>query len=79
MDNFQWSINPNPNKDKVIVKGSHIASLQVVDNLGRVIKTQTLKDATNPTLSVSSLPVGIYHLQIQTTDGKVSGIEFVKE
>jgi hypothetical protein len=53
--------------------------VQVVDNMGKVIKTQTLKDATNPTLSVNALPVGVYHLRIQTTDGKVSGVELVKE
>ena len=53
--------------------------MQVVDNMGRVVKTQTLKDATNPMLSVGGLPVGIYHLRVQTTDGKVSGVGFVKE
>ena len=75
----QLSVFPNPSKDKITVKGSHIVSIQIVDNLGRIIKTQALKDATNPTLSVGSLPAGAYHLRVQTTDGKVSGIGFVKE
>ncbi len=79
IDNFQLSITPNPAKSIVTVKGNHIASIQVIDNLGKVLKTQIVKDATNPTLSVSSLPVGIYHLRVQTTDGKVSGVGFVKE
>ena len=79
IDNYQLSITPNPAKDKVTVRGNHIASVQVVDNLGRIVKTQSLKDATNPTLSVGSLPVGVYHLRAQTTNGKVSGIGFVKE
>jgi len=47
--------------------------VQVVDNIGRVVKTVTLKDATNPTLSVGGLPKGVYHLRVQTIDGKVSG------
>jgi hypothetical protein len=75
----QFSVFPNPSKDKVTIQGNHIAFVQVVDNLGRVVKTQNLKDATNPTLSVSALPVGVYHLRIQTADGKVSGVGFVKE
>ena len=73
------SVAPNPAKDIVTIKGSHIIYIEVLDNIGRVIKTQTLKDATNPTLSVGGLPVGIYHLRLQTTDGKVSGVGFVKE
>ncbi len=79
IDNFQLSITPNPVKSSVTIRGSHIAFVQVVDNMGRVIKTQTLKDATNPILSVGGLPVGVYHLRVQTTDGKVSGVGFLKE
>ncbi len=79
IDNYQLSIYPNPAKSSVTIRGSHIVSVQVVDNLGRVIKTQALKDATNPTLSVGGLPVGVYHLRILTTDGKVGGVGFVKE
>ena len=75
----QFAVFPNPSKDKVTVKGSHIVSVQVIDNLGRVIKSQTLKDATNPTLSVVSIKAGVYHLRVQTTGGKVSGVGFVKE
>jgi len=26
-----------------------------------------------------SLPVGVYHLRVQTTDGKLSGVGMVKE
>ncbi len=77
--NYQLSIYPNPAKSNVVISGSHIASVQVVDNLGRVVKTVSLKDATNPTLSLGNLPAGAYHLRVQTTDGKVSGVGFVKE
>jgi hypothetical protein len=73
------SAYPNPAKSVVTISGSHIASVQVIDNLGRVIKTQTLQDATNPTLSVASLPVGLYHLRVQTTDGKINSVGFVKQ
>ena len=43
------------------------------------MKVVTLKDATNPTLSVNGLPAGVYHLRVQTTDGGVSGVGLVKE
>ena len=73
------SIYPNPAKSSVVIKGSHVASVQVVDNLGRIVKVVSLKDAINPTLSVNGLPAGVYHLKVQTTDGKVSNTSFEKE
>ena len=76
---YQLSIFPNPTRDLVTVKGNHIASIQMIDNIGRVVKVVSLKDATNPTISVSSLPTGVYHLRIQATDGKVSALGIVKE
>ena len=77
IDNYQLSIIPNPAKDIVTVKGNHIASVQVIDNLGRVVKVVSLKDATNPVLSVGGLASGVYHMRVQTTDGKVSGANLV--
>ena len=47
--------------------------------MGKVIKIQALKDATNPTLSVGNLPSGVHHLRVKTTDGKVSNVGMVKE
>ena len=75
----QFTVFPNPAHGNVTINGNHIASVQVVDNIGRVVKTVLLKDASNPTLSVGGLQAGVYHLRVQTTDGKVSGVGFVKE
>ena len=75
----QLTVFPNPARDNVTISGNHIASVQVIDNMGRVVKTVALHDATNPSVSVGSLPAGVYHLHIQTTDGSVNGIGFVKE
>ncbi len=77
IDNYQLSIYPNPAKNKVTVRGSHIAAVQVVDNLGRVLKIVSFKDASNPVLTLTGMPAGIYHLRVQTTDGKVNGVGFV--
>jgi len=75
----QFTIYPNPAKDNVTISGNHIACVQVIDNLGRVVKVVSLKDATNPVLCVSGLAARVYNLKIQTSDGKVSGLGFVKE
>ena len=73
----QLAVFPNPTKDKVTVRGNHIAAVQVVDNMGRVIKTVSFKDASNPVLTLTGIATGIYHLRVQTTDGKVSGANLV--
>jgi hypothetical protein len=75
----QIAVYPNPAKDNVTISGNHIAFVQVIDNIGRVVKIVPLKDATNPSLSVSGLPSGVYHLRVQTSDGGVSAVGFVKE
>ena len=73
------TIYPNPAKDYLTIKGNHIASVNVLDNMGRLVSIQSLKDATNPSITVASLPAGVYHLRIQTTDGSISTIAFVKQ
>ena len=70
---------PNPTRGNVTIKGNHIVLVQVVDNFGREVKVVTFKDASNPSLSVSSLATGVYNLRVQTTDGKVNRIGMVKE
>jgi len=79
VDGLPFTLFPNPVKDITRIQGSHIASVQVMDNLGRIISTQTLNDATNPAINASVLQAGAYYLRIQTTDGKVSVVGFVKK
>ncbi len=78
-NNNPLTVYPNPAKDVVTVMGSHIASIQVIDNLGRVVKVVSLKDATNPSLAVNGLLAGVYHLRIQTTDGNINNVGLIKE
>jgi len=79
INNNQLTVYPNPAQRVVNIGGKHIASVQVFDNAGRFVNTTILNDATNPSITVSGLPAGIYHLRIQTTDGKVNVVSFVKE
>ncbi len=74
-----FTVVPNPVRDVLTLKGSHIALVQVIDNLGKVIITTTLQDATNPTLSVEGMAVGNYLLRLKTTTGQQQVVKFVKE
>ena len=79
INNSPLTIYPNPAKDNITINGNHIASIQVLDNMGRLVSVQSVKDATNPSIAVASLPAGVYHLRIQTTDGSMNTIAFIKE
>ena len=73
------SVFPNPVSNSLTIMGSHISSVKVIDNLGKVVKTVSYHDETNPILSVGGLAKGVYHLRIETIDGNVSAVGFVKE
>ncbi len=77
--NFHLSVYPNPSRNTLTINGFHIASIEVVDNLGRVINTYYVKDATNPAINVNRLSTGMYHLRIQTTDGTINKVNFIKD
>ena len=79
VNQLPFTVVPNPAQDIVTIKGDNIATIQLIDNIGRVVKVVSFKDATNPTLSVSKLPVGFYHIRVQSIDGKVSNVGMVKE
>ena len=77
--NHQFFVFPSPVKDALTINGNHISFVQVIDNMGRVVGIKAFHDAKNPSITINNLPAGIYHLRIQTTDGKVSGVGFVKQ
>ena len=72
-------IYPNPAKSSITILGDHIASVQIVDNMGKLLSSLSYKDASAPSLSVDGLPAGIYRLHILTTDSKMRSVCFVKE
>ncbi len=73
------TVFPNPACTSITLKGSHINTVQLNDNMGKVVKIVALKDATNPALSVGGIGKGLYHLRVQSTDGRVNTVEFIKE
>jgi len=75
----QWSVYPNPSRGNLTINGNHIALIQVTDNLGRMVSTQTFIDATTPSVVLNSLPAGSYRIRIQLTDGTIKTSSFIKE
>ena len=73
------SVYPNPAHSIITVNGTHIASVEVIDNLGRIVSSQYLMDAMNPAINLSRLQAGMYHIRIQNTDGSTNKVSFIKE
>jgi len=70
---------PNPASEQLTISNielSTIKNVSIVSMLGKVIKNVKL---TNNTISIASLPEGIYILAIETTDGKKYTERFVKK
>ncbi|MCF8277003.1 MAG: T9SS type A sorting domain-containing protein [Flavobacteriales bacterium] len=79
---------PNPAKEFVQFRISDSSArssvgmtLQVMDAVGRVLRYTTLRSGTQDdhTIDLSSLPSGVYFLELKDTEGKRSVSKFVKE
>jgi len=79
INDSRLTIFPNPVRDVATIKGNHIASVQMVDNNGKVVNVIAFNDATNPSIKTSDLAAGVYYLHIKTTDGNVCRVGFIKE
>jgi len=73
-----FTVYPNPVRNTLTISGEHISKVQILDNMGRIVSLQSLQDATNPSLSISYLLNGVYHVRIQTTDNTTNLIGFIK-
>ena len=45
----------------------------------KMIMLLLLHNVTNPTIQVSNLTSGVYHLRLITSDGNESSVNFIKE
>ncbi len=77
--NHQSSISllPNPVIDQLQIMGNtaSIASLQISDLSGRILKNKVLHDGT--TINVETIPLGIYFCKILFLDGQVQVLKFI--
>lgn len=72
------SLIPNPVIDQLQIMGNtaSIASLQISDLSGRILKNKVLHDDT--TINVETIPLGIYFCKILFLDGQVQVLKFIK-
>ena len=72
------SLLPNPVIDQLQIMGNtaSIASLQISDLSGRILKNKVLQDDT--TINVETIPLGIYFCKIMFLDGQVQVLKFIK-
>lgn len=72
------SLPPNPVIDQLQIMGNtaSIASLQISDLSGRILKNKVLHDDT--TINVETIPLGIYFCKILFLDGQVQVLKFIK-
>ena len=77
--NNHLSVYPNPSRGNLTVNGTHLTFIQVIDNLGRIVSTYSVLDATNPSVNVSKLQTGTYRIRTQSTDGTIKTSNFIKE
>ena len=71
--NFKENFYPNPTNGALKISASTaITKLYVSNALGQTVLTKTNINATNTSLDLSTLPVGIYLVQLQTKQGTVT-------
>jgi hypothetical protein len=76
---FGWTMYPNPANEYVIVDiAAPPLSMQVVDALGRKVEVSIEQDGTKYSLSVATIPSGIYHVVLRTAQGWVAK-KFIKQ
>ena len=73
------SVFPNPARSLINISGEKIVNLTITDNLGRNILIKSLKEASNPSISISNLKVGFYQLRVETGGGECYSFGIFKE
>lgn len=79
-----FSLFPNPVKDNLTIdirfNATKKSTLQLINSIGQVVYTEQLQGKeVEKTISLQSLPKGIYELTIITDEGQISTQNFVKE
>ena len=80
-DKFNTNTNlalwPNPAQNTIQFSGADVASVSVIDLLGKVVLSQNLAAGTS-SVDVSNLTNGMYLIQASDANGAVSTIKFIK-
>ncbi len=71
LENLAFSIYPNPTKDAITINATGIKlplKMTVTNNLGQIIETQTLNKHIS-TVQFSTVPNGIYYIELSNNEG----------
>ncbi len=76
LSSYAKAIYPNPTDNVINVDISNIKDIQLYDAVGHWIKSLPILDNT---ISVASLPKGIYYLKLSYTDNRSKMLSFIKK
>ncbi len=81
MGNYQFSIFPNPTRDLLTIKGDYTnyVSVQIIDNIGRIMLKMQMNPSYSKSIDVSALPAGIYFIELSGGYQKLFTGKIVKE
>lgn len=68
----QIAIFPNPNNGVFTIKSNESINLNVINELGQIVKSISLTESNNNQVSISGLSNGIYFLVGQTNSSKIN-------
>ena len=68
----QTAIFPNPNNGDFTIKSNESIHLNVIDELGQIVKSISLTESNNNQVSISGLSNGIYFLVGNNSDSKIN-------
>ena len=77
--NNLFSIYPNPAKDYMIVNGTQIKEICVLDNLGRIVLKKGLNVSSNQNRVDFKLNAGLYILKLTMKEGNIINEKMVVE
>lgn len=74
-------IYPNPctNKLELSFKENSTGTLKVMDISGKLLLTDVIENVNTKEINTSELNVGLYFLEIHTTNTKIERVKFIKE
>jgi len=71
---------PNPTSNDLTVKSSSvISSLIVRDSRGRIVLNENQVQSSISLIPLSQFPTGLYHVQVETENGRQSNLRVIKE
>ena len=59
-----YTIIPNPAKDRIRINGDGIKKVEIVNGIGKVVRNMLFNNANNPSINIDGLAKGVYYILI---------------